>query len=107
MEAISTGGMVTSWSILPDPSPGLLFDTTNGTLSGVATQVQNKPCTRIQHPTMLVPSRFCQRHSRLVYNMSSDRCTLEQLGMVALEPELVITQPLKSNQTCQKACSWG
>ena len=42
MEAILSGGQVTVWSITPSPSPGLVFDVTNGTLFGVATEIQNR-----------------------------------------------------------------
>ncbi|MGB1660135.1 MAG: putative Ig domain-containing protein, partial [Candidatus Poseidoniaceae archaeon] len=93
MEAISTGGVVTEWSILPEPSPGLLFDTTNGTLSGVATQVQNRTMYVITASndvgsiTVFVNITV----EDLFYNMSlGPLYLLNNSEMVALEPELTI-----------------
>ncbi|MDC3237063.1 putative Ig domain-containing protein, partial [Candidatus Poseidoniaceae archaeon] len=36
---LNIGGPVVSWSISPDLSPGLLFDSSNGTISGLPTEV--------------------------------------------------------------------
>ncbi|CAI8362291.1 MAG: Uncharacterised protein [Euryarchaeota archaeon UBA443] len=94
MEAISTGGIVTSWSILPDPSPGLLFDTTNGTLSGVATQVQSRTMYAITASndvgsiTVFVNITI----EDLFYNMSlGPLYLLNNSEIVSLEPELIIS----------------
>ena len=36
----STGGAITQWSINPEPSAGLFFDTSTGILSGTATEIK-------------------------------------------------------------------
>ncbi|MBA4735338.1 MAG: hypothetical protein H2065_05040, partial [Candidatus Poseidoniales archaeon] len=94
LQPILTGGQVTSWSILPDPSPGLLFDVTNGTLSGVATQVQNRTMYAITASndvgsiTVFVNITV----EDLFYNMSlGPLYLLNNSEMVALEPELIIS----------------
>ncbi|MGB1799171.1 MAG: putative Ig domain-containing protein, partial [Candidatus Poseidoniaceae archaeon] len=94
MEAISTGGVVTEWSILPEPSPGLLFDTTNGTLSGVATQVQNRTMYVItaSNDVGSITVFVNVTVEDLFYNMSlGPLYLLNNSEMVALEPELVIS----------------
>ena len=94
MEATSTGGIVTEWSILPDPSPGLLFDTTNGTLSGVATQVQNRTMYVItaSNDVGSITVFVNVTVEDLFYNMSlGPLYLLNNSEMVALEPELVIS----------------
>ena len=94
MEATSTGGIVTSWSILPDPSPGLLFDTTNGTLSGVATQVQNRTMYVItaSNDVGSITVFVNVTVEDLFYNMSlGPLYLLNNSEMVALEPELIIS----------------
>ena len=41
MQPLSTGGAITLWSIMPQPSSGLLFNTSTGELSGVPTEIMN------------------------------------------------------------------
>ena len=42
MEPLSTGGAVMLWSITPQPSAGLLFDTSTGEFSGIPTEIMNR-----------------------------------------------------------------
>tara|TARA_B100001778_G_scaffold37974_1_gene27529 strand:- start:1704 stop:4598 length:2895 start_codon:yes stop_codon:yes gene_type:complete len=42
MQPLSTGGAVTLYSITPQPSAGLLFDTSTGVFSGVPTEIKNR-----------------------------------------------------------------
>ena len=42
MEPLSTGGAVVLWSITPQPSAGLLFDTSTGEFSGIPTEIMNR-----------------------------------------------------------------
>tara|TARA_B100001758_G_C18411748_1_gene616274 strand:+ start:79 stop:3546 length:3468 start_codon:yes stop_codon:yes gene_type:complete len=42
MQPLSTGGAITLWSIMPQPSAGLLFDTSTGVFSGVPTEIMNR-----------------------------------------------------------------
>ena len=42
MQPLSTGGAVTLWSITPEPSPGLVFDTSTGEFSGIPTEIMNR-----------------------------------------------------------------
>ena len=93
MEAISTGGIVTAWSIMPDPSPGLVFDATNGTLSGVATQVQNRTMYVITASNDVGSINVFVNITieDLFYNMSlGPLYLLNNSEMIALEPELTI-----------------
>ncbi|HII33224.1 MAG TPA: hypothetical protein HA358_07945, partial [Candidatus Poseidoniaceae archaeon] len=93
MEAISTGGIVTSWSILPDPSPGLLFDATNGTFSGVATQTQNRTMYTItaSNDVGSITVYVNITVEDLFYDMALGPLYLvNNSEMVALEPELII-----------------
>ncbi|MEC7180577.1 MAG: putative Ig domain-containing protein, partial [Candidatus Thermoplasmatota archaeon] len=94
MEAIMTGGAVTSWSIVPDLSAGLFFDTTNGTLSGVATQVQDRTTYTItaSNDVGSIAVFVNITIEDLFYNMSlGPLYLLNNSEMVALEPELVIS----------------
>ena len=104
-----TGGMVTpSWSIPPDPSPGLLFDTTNERLRRCNTgPEQNHVRDYIQR--CWFHYGLCQRHSRgLVPQHVITVVPLEQLEMVALEPELVITgSTFEIEPDLPEACSSG
>ena len=75
-------------------SPGLFFDTTNGTLSGVATQAQDRTMYTITASndvgsiTVLVNITI----EDLFYNMSlGPLYLLNNSEMVALEPELIIS----------------
>ena len=93
MEAISTGGIVTTWSIQPEPSPGLLFDATNGTFSGLATQVQNRTMYTItaSNDVGSITVYVNLTIEDLFYNMSlGPLYLLNNSEMVALEPELTI-----------------
>ncbi len=93
MEAISTGGIVTGWTILPDPSPGLVFDASNGTFSGVATQVQNRTMYTItaSNDVGSITVYVNITIEDLFYNMSlGPLYLLNNSEMVALEPELII-----------------
>ena len=94
MEAILTGGAVTSWSIVPDLSPGLFFDTTNGTLSGVATHVQGRTMYAITASndvgSITVFANITVED--LFYNMTlGPLYLLNNSEMIALEPELIIS----------------
>ncbi len=42
LQPLSTGGAVTLWSITPQPSAGLLFDTSTGVFSGIPTEIMNR-----------------------------------------------------------------
>jgi len=93
LQPILTGGQVTSWSIAPNLSSGLVFDTNNGTLYGVATQVQSRTMYTITATndvgSMTVNVNITVED--LLYNMSlGPLYLLNNTEMVALEPESVV-----------------
>ncbi|MGB2049090.1 MAG: putative Ig domain-containing protein [Candidatus Poseidoniaceae archaeon] len=93
LQPILTGGQVTSWSIAPNLSSGLMFDADNGTLYGVATQVQSRTMYTITATndvgSMTVNVNITVED--LLYNMSlGPLYLLNNTEMVALEPESVV-----------------
>jgi hypothetical protein len=93
LEPILTGGQVISWSITPNLSSGLVFNADNGTLSGIATQVQNRIMYSIVATndvgSMTVHVNITVED--LLYNMSlGPLYLLNNTEMVTLEPESIV-----------------
>ena len=89
MEPLSTGGAITLWSITPEPSAGLFFDSSTGVLSGTPTEIKNRTLYKITAAnglgSMTVDVNITVED--MVYDLSiSPLYLVKNEEMVSLEP---------------------
>ncbi|MBT3652574.1 MAG: hypothetical protein HN541_04635, partial [Euryarchaeota archaeon] len=89
MEPLSTGGAVTLWSITPELSAGLFFDSSTGVLSGTPTEIKNRTLYKITAAnglgSMTVDVNITVED--MVYDLSiSPLYLVKNEEMVSLEP---------------------
>ena len=89
MEPLSTGGAIALWSITPEPSAGLFFDSSTGILSGTPTETKNRTLYKITATndvgSMTVDVNITVED--MVYDLSAGPLyLLKNEEMVSLEP---------------------
>ena len=89
MEPLSTGGAITLWSITPELSAGLFFDSSTGVLSGTPTEIKNRTLYKITAAnglgSMTVDVNITVED--MVYDLSiSPLYLVKNEEMVSLEP---------------------